>query len=273
MDSTSPKNLFKESEILPKKHLGQNFLVDKGVISQLLAAADIQKNDTVLEIGPGTGNLTLELAKIAQKVISVEKDEEMVAVLKEKIKGAGLKNIEVIQADIRSLSADKMPGQDYKLVANIPYYLTAFLIRSFLEAKNPPKAMTLVIQKEVAQRIASQPPKMNLLAASVQFYAQPKIIRYISKGSFWPVPKVDSAIIKLEVNQSPAKNNSLFFKIIKAGFLQPRKQLINNLSNGLKLDKIIISNWLKEIGISPQQRAQTLKMGDWLKLVESFKIS
>jgi 16S rRNA (adenine1518-N6/adenine1519-N6)-dimethyltransferase len=273
MDHPSPKNQLKESKILPKKYLGQNFLVDKGAITQLLAAADIQKNDIVLEIGPGTGNLTFELAKVAQKVIAVEKDKELAKLLNDELKNREIQNIEVVEADIRNIPPNKLPTKNYKLVANIPYYLTAFLIRSFLEAQNPPQDMTLVVQKEVAQRIAANPPRMNLLAASVQFYAQPKIIRYISKGSFWPKPKVDSAIIKLAVNQSPAKNLDIFFKIIKAGFSQPRKQLTNNLSNGLKFDKKVIETWLTENNISPQQRAQTLKMGDWLNLVKSFKIS
>jgi 16S rRNA (adenine1518-N6/adenine1519-N6)-dimethyltransferase len=264
------KNLLKSQEILPKKNFGQNFLVDKGAQTKFLAAANIQPEDTVLEIGPGIGNLTQELAKRAQKVITVEKDREMVKILKEQL--GEIKNVEIVQGDIRKLdlkALDLNPGS-YKVVANIPYYLTAFLIRSFLESQNPPKDMTLIIQKEVAQRICAQPPEMNLLAVSVQFYAKPKIISYIKKSSFWPIPKVDSAIIKIDIQQLTAsKDKDLFFKIIKAGFLQPRKQLLNNLSVGLKMRKEETKSWLLANSLEPSQRAETLSVESWLVLTKN----
>lgn len=258
-------------KITPKKQLGQNFLADQTAISKVLAAAEISPTDFVLEIGPGTGVLTIELAQKAQKIIAIEKDPEMIAILKEKL--TGVQNIEVVQGDIRGFDPKnyQLKPKNYKIVANIPYYLTAFLIRSFLEQECPPKDLTLVIQKEVAQRICAKPPKMNLLAVSVQFYAQPKISSYIKKTSFWPVPKVDSAIIKITLNdQIITDNKEVFFKIIHAGFAQPRKQLLNNLAGGLKMDKKSVESWLLRNNIQPTQRAETLTLENWLGLTKTY---
>ena len=164
-------------------------------------------------------------------------------------------------------------------MANIPYYITSPVIRKFLESENQPEIMVLMIQKEVAQRICSKPPKMNLLAISVQFYSNPKIISYVSKSCFWPKPKVDSAIIKLNVEkEKPKVDRKLFFKIVKAGFSHPRKQLVNNLfselvlgsENKLKLEKEKVKLWLLKNKIKPEQRAQTLEIKDWEKLAKSF---
>jgi len=149
--------------------------------------------------------------------------------------------------------------------------MTAFLIRHLLESQTPAKDITLVVQKEVARRICTKPPNMNLLAVSVQFYANPKIISYIKKSSFWPVPKVDSAIIKIDVQRLSSRINShLFFKIVKAGFCQPRKQLLNNLVNGLKMAREEVTSWLLQNNIQPTQRAQTLSVGNWLSLTKSY---
>ena len=156
-------------------------------------------------------------------------------------------------------------------MANLPFYITAPVIRKFLESKNPPKEMVLIIQKEVAQRICAKPPKMSILAVSVQFHANVKIISYISKKSFRPSPKVDSAIIKITPYQKYKKVNSKqFFKIVKAGFSHPRKQLTNNLANGLKLNKQKINNLLLKNGIKPKQRAETLFVNDWINLFNSI---
>jgi 16S rRNA (adenine1518-N6/adenine1519-N6)-dimethyltransferase len=264
------KSLLESRNALPQKKLGQHFLVDKSVIAKFLEAAQVQSSDTVLEIGPGIGNLTRELAKNAKKVIAIEKDREMVEILKTNLKDFG--NTDIIQGDIRHLDSKALniKSGGYKVVANIPYYLTAFLIRSFLESETPPKNMTLIIQKEVAQRICAKPPDMNLLAASVQFYAEPKIISYIKNSSFWPPPEIDSAIIKINIKQ-PATDidKIIFFKIIKAGFLQPRKMLLNNLSNGLKMDKETVKSWLLLNNIQPTQRAETLSLDDWIRLTDS----
>jgi len=262
------KNIFKTYRIQPLKRLGQNFLIDKTAIKKIIEAADLNSNDVVLEIGPGSGVLTKELAQRAEKVIAVEKDQRMIEILKEELKG--FNNVEVIQGDI--LKNIKFKNKKYKVVGNLPFYLSAPVIRQFLESDNPPREMVLVVQKEVGQRICAKPPKMSILAVSVQFYSQPKIISYISQRSFWPSPKVDSAIIKisLESPQKPKINRDLFFKIVKAGFSQPRKQLINNLSKGLKMDKEKAEKWLLENKIQPSQRAETLNIEEWVNLTRNY---
>jgi len=289
MDLNSKKNvraLLKKYQIRPQKHLGQNFLIDRGVARKIVEAAELNSQDIVLEIGPGIGTLTQELAKRAKKVMAVEKDRNMIAILGETLKH--LRNVKLVQADIRRLptvhtqqinSKIQIPKQ-YKIVGNLPFYLTAPVIRQFLERTEArplyarPKLMVLVVQKEVAQRICAQPPRMNLLAISVQIYAKPKIISYISRKSFWPQPEVDAAIIKLKVkNQKLKVNKNLFFKIVRAGFSQPRKQLINNLSKGLKIDKKRVAEWLIKNGIQPSQRAETLGVDDWISLTKNIKIN
>jgi len=242
------------------KHFGQNFLVNNSVVSKLVREASLKKEDIVLEIGPGTGILTKEIAKQVKKVIAVEKDPRMINILKENLRD--FKNVELIEGNI--LRFDKFPI-DYKVVANIPFYLTASLIRKLLEEKNQPKEITLIVQKEVAKRICAKPPKTNILAISVQFYALPKILSYISKRSFHPVPKVDSAIIQI-TPQKQETNPEKFFKLVKLGFSHPRKQLINNLSVGSKKEDII--PLLLKNNIKPTQRAETLSTGDWIKLIK-----
>jgi 16S rRNA (adenine1518-N6/adenine1519-N6)-dimethyltransferase len=269
------KSLFKEHGIYPSKRLGQNFLIDKGVLGKIMAAADLKVGDIILEIGPGTGILTQELAKKAGKVIAIEKDYKMVEILKETAKN--LRNVKISQGDILTVGNWGLGiGDSYRVVANLPYYIVSPVIRKFLESENPPKEMILMVQKEVAQRICSKPPHMSLLAASVQFYAKPEIISFVSKSSFWPQPKVDSAILKISNIKSAFNQrrksafNQRFFRIVKAGFAQPRKQIVNNLSKGLKIDKEKIKNWLLKNKIQPQRRAETLSIQEWLRLTKTF---
>ena len=276
MDLTSEiviRDLFKKHQLRPSKRFGQNFLIDKGVLRKIIEAANLQPEDIVLEIGPGLGALTIELAKKAGKVIAIEKDSKMIEILKETLKD--FKNVEIIQEDILTIPDSRFQIlNSYKVVANLPYYIVSPVIRKFLENEIPPNEMILMIQKEVAQRICGEPPDMSLLAVSVQFYAQPEIISFVSKESFWPQPKVDGAIIKLKVKNKKLKiDKNLFFKIVKAGFSQPRKQILNNLSKMLKLEKETIKSWLLKNNIQPQQRAETLGVKDWIKLSKSFKIN
>jgi 16S rRNA (adenine1518-N6/adenine1519-N6)-dimethyltransferase len=310
MNLTSKKdiqNLLKKSESKPSKGFGQNFLVSEKKIKEIIEAADIQPDDTIIEIGPGVGNLTQELATKAGKVIAIEKDEDMIKILKETLKDH--QNIEIIHTDILKVNLmetnisrtfpaiiiagnvlDIIDGR-YKVVANLPFYIATAIIRKFLEAQNPPELMILTVQKEVGQRICAKPPKMSLLAVSVQFYAEAKIISYISKKLFWPSPKVDSAIIKLQPKKSEVRppaiyqrsdlrrlHTDLFFKIVKAGFSQPRKQLANNLAKNLilgtngekKINKEEIENWLIKNNIKPSQRAETLTLENWLSLAKTL---
>ena len=276
MELLSPKNIkeiFAKYKAKPSKGLGQNFLIDKNVLQKVIDSADIKPNDVILEVGPGIGTLTQELAKFAEKVIAVEKDKKMIEILAETLKN--YKNIEIIHGDILKINSTnyKLPTTNYKLVANIPYYLTSPLIRKFLESENPPSEMILMLQKEVAQRICSKPPKMSLLAVSVQFYAEPKIISYVSKNCFWPAPKIDSAIIKItpyRFRESVKTKTENFFNIAKAGFSQPRKQLAGNLAKSLKIEKVKINSWLTENKINTTQRAETLSIEDWKNLVSSL---
>jgi len=269
------KKLFEKHNFSPKKFLGQNFLVSRGICRRIVETAEISKRDIVLEVGPGVGNLTVELAKKAKKVIAVEKDKKMIEILKDVLKNANVRNVKIVQGDILKLKPKTFDLKIYKLVANIPYYLTSRLVRKFLEEKIKPRLIVLTVQKEVAQRICAKPPKMNLLAVSVQFYASPKITSFISKKCFWPSPKVDSAIIKIVLPKSVpliSVGLSLFFKIVRAGFSQPRKQLVNNLSKGLGIEKIKIKRWLLIEGIKPERRAESLNIENWINLAKNYKI-
>jgi len=268
----------------PSKGLGQNFLIDKLVLDKIIESADIKPSDTILEVGPGIGTLTQALAEKAEKVIAIEKDKTMCEILKETMKaaqqgeprqGRDYKNVEIIHSDILKLNPKPYTLYPYKIVANIPYYLTSPLIRKLLEAENPPREIVLMLQKEVAQRICAKPPRMSLLAVSVQFYADAKIISYVSKNCFWPSPKVDSAIIKIVPRPDAslrAKRSNLFFKIVKAGFSQPRKQLAGNLSKILKLDREKTTAWLLKSKINPTQRSETLSISDWQNLTKTAHI-
>jgi len=265
------KQLIQRHNVYPSIKLGQNFLIDRSVIRKFLKAADLASGDLVLEIGPGIGNLTREIAKKVRKVIAIEKDPKLIRILNEELR---IKNVEVIEGDVLKIlhSTFHIP-RPFKVVANLPFYLTSPVIRQFLERWNVrPSTMTLIVQKEVAQRICSRPPKMNFLAVLVQFYGEPKIISYISKRSFWPQPKVDTAILRITQIRTDEKTDShRFFKIVSAGFSQPRKQLVNNLARKLKLDKKEIAIWLEKNKIQPAQRAETLSIKDWIALTESYQ--
>ncbi len=300
MDLTSKiviKNLLKKHKTYSSKRLGQNFLIKKLVLKKIIEAAELSPEDIVLEIGPGIGNLTQEIAKRVhpikspprqgvpkgqfnrvKKVIAVEKDKKMVEILKETLKD--FKNIEIIHADILKVldSIFQIPDSKYKVVANLPYYITSPVIRMFLESLNPPKLMILMVQKEVAERICASPPKMSLLAVSVQFYGKPEIVSLVSKKSFWPSPKVDSAILRITQIHTDRKTDShRFFEVVRAGFSHPRKQLVNNLLtldslNGVKLNKEKIKSWLLENRIKFSQRAETLSIKDWMNLTKTFPL-
>ena len=268
------KNLLREHRIYPKKRFGQNFLIDKRVLKKIIKVADLKRRDSVLEIGPGTGSLTVELAKRVKKVIAIEKDKKMVEFLKELLECWNIRNVRIMKGDILEIGNWKLEIRNsYKVVANLPYYIVPPVIRKFLENKNPPKEMILMVQKEVAQRTCAKPPNMNLLAVSVQFYSKPEIISFVSKSSFWPQPKVDSAILKIVPRKSTLLSASIrgrFFRIAKAGFSQPRKQIINNLTKGLKIDREKIKNWLLKNKIRVSQRAENLSLKDWLNLTKTF---
>lgn len=285
MDKREIKQFFQQYQRKPIKYWGQNFLIDRKFIQKIIKAAQINKKSVILEIGPGLGSLTLELAKKAKQVIAIEKDSLIYSYLQEKIKNLHLNNIILLQQDIRKTNLKIINGQlflnnqikltaNYKIVANLPFYLTAPVIRKFLESPQPPHEMILVVQKEVAQRICSQPPQLNLLALSVQFYAHVQIISSIPPQAFWPKPKVSSAIIKIKpkttIKKISPQLTQQFFTLIKAGFSHPRKQLLNNLSNKLKLNKEKTKFWLLQHHLLPSQRAESLSLKKWLILAKDF---
>lgn len=251
------KEIFKKYNIKPSKKLGQNFLVDRGVLRKIIQTAELFPKDTVLEIGPGLGILTIELAKRAKEVIAVEKDKKMCEILKDVLNVRDVRNVRIVNNDILNTKYE-LSNTKYKLVANLPYYITSPVIRRFLEIKNPPKLMILMVQKEVAQRIVAKPPRMSLLSVAVQFYSDAEIVSCVSKKSFYPQPKVDSAIIKIIPQPIPKINTEKFFKLVKKGFSSKRKMLKNNLR--------INSSILENSGLNLKARAENLSIKDWLKL-------
>ncbi len=267
------KNILKSYRFRPKKFLGQNFLIDKSVFKKIIKSSNLQKNDLVIEVGPGLGFLTNLLLKYVKKVIAVEKDKELADFLQIRFKGS--KNLKIIKEDILKLQLNSLIGSSrfYKVISNIPFYITSPLIRFFLESQPSPKLMVLMVQKEIAQRICAEPPNMSLLSVSVQFYGRPQIVAFVSKKAFWPSPKVDAAILKISQIQQPSKFLiEKFFRIVRAGFANPRKQLINNLSSNLNLEKEYVAQCLKSVKINPQTRAETLSVLDWKKLSSKIKM-
>jgi len=249
----------------PIKGLGQNFLKDNRALKKIIDSANLSEKDIVLEIGPGKGVLTKELLPRVRKVIAIEKDYRMIEYLQEKFKDS--QNLELISGDVLH-PVEHIP-YPYKVVANIPFYITAPILRMFLESKNPPEQMTLIIQKEVAQRICDK-KKMSILALSVLFYADAKIISYISKRSFSPAPKVDSAIIQIIPKKKYKTNPEDFFKVIRAGFAHPRKQLVNNFSTELKIPREKIIEIFTKNNIPEKIRAEDLDIDKWILLVSFF---
>jgi len=287
MNLASPKavkQILARHDIKPSRGLGQNFLVDRHAVRRLVVASQIQPDDTILEIGPGIGTLTQELAQRAKRIVAIEKDRRMIEILKETL--AEFPDVEIVHEDVlkfqvSSLKSQTNPkSQNYKVVANLPYYITAPIIRKFLESEEVGlqrkearlRSMAFIIQKEVAQRICAKPPDMSILAVSVQIYATPKIISFIKKSAFWPQPKVDSAILQIIPFSTPYPLDfHRFFRIVKAGFKQPRKQLVNNLSQGLNLSRQKTEAWLLQSNIQPTQRAETLSIQDWINLANMLQ--
>jgi 16S rRNA (adenine1518-N6/adenine1519-N6)-dimethyltransferase len=273
VDKTTIKNILKLNKIWSKKSLGQNFLVDKKVLATIIDNAELKLSDDVLEIGPGLGTLTRELCHKAGKVISVEKDEKCTKILKENTKDC--KNLEIINQDILEINEPKLPLKNYKLVANIPYNITGAILRKFLESKNKPYFMILMVQKEVAKKIVAEPGNMSILAVSVQFYARPELVQIVSSQAFWPKPKVDSAILKItEISPKIYRVNERdFFRCVRIGFSSPRKTLLNNLAAGYRINKERVKIILQKVNLGENIRAQELTVNDWQVLSTILKIN
>ncbi len=253
-----------------KKSLGQHFLKSKPALIVIRDASEPTPDDIILEIGPGEGTLTEILLGFATKVIVVEKDDRLIPVLEEKFKKEiQLGKLEILHKDILESDTNLLSFYDhpYKVVANIPYYITGQILRMFLEAKVQPELMVLLIQKEVAERIVAKDRKESLLSISVKAYGEPKIIKNVPRGAFTPQPNVDSAILLIEnisKNKFKEIDRDLFWKLVHAGFKHKRKQLFANLVKKFPEEKVSIA--LKELGINPKIRAEDLRLHDWLSL-------
>ena len=268
----------------PDKRLGQNFLVDPVALERVVMAAELTPQDTILEIGPGLGSLTRYLACAGRQVIAVELDGRLIPPLQEVLRPYPNVHIvkgDILQLNLRELMAPCLPqvGQDieqregYVVVANIPYYITSPLLRHLLENSLPPKRLTLTVQMEVALRICATPGEMSLLALGVQVYGQPRIAARIPAGAFYPVPQVDSAVVRVELFPQalfPAPVLKGVFRLAKAGFSQKRKMLRNALSSGLHLSASQAEELLHRASIDPTRRAETLSLDEWGKLAKIY---
>lgn len=301
--SENIKDLLNEYGLSPKKSLGQNFLLNKDIIKKIVQAGEVGNDDVVLEVGGGFGVLTEELAKKAGKVIVIEKDDKLAEYLKEKFKGN--KNVEIVHGDVLKIGSDQLAemvsrvdpsapfsnlsapsfaeysygvarrDDNYKIIANLPYQITSHFLKKFLTAENKPKSIVLMLQKEVVERILAKKGQMSLLALSVQYFGKPKKIMTVSKNNFYPKPKVDSAVIKIDVYDNKSRDakscvsDENIFKLAKAGFGQKRKQLKNNLKN-LGFGEQQAVEALKKIGLKENIRAQELGVDDWERLAETL---
>jgi 16S rRNA (adenine1518-N6/adenine1519-N6)-dimethyltransferase len=262
--------LLRRYGLRPDKRLGQNFLEAPDALESIVEAAGLQPDDTVLEVGSGTGSLTRYLAAAARRVVAVELDASLLPPLKYVL--ASARNVETIQGDILRLDPSQLVDQpDYLVVANIPYYITSAIIRHLLEHPPRPRRIVLTIQKEVAERICALPGDLSLLALSVQVYGKPKLAAIIPASAFYPAPKVDSAVLVIDIYAEPlipAPLLTMFFRLIKAGFSQKRKTLRNSLSAGLHLSPAEAEVMLRSAGIDPMRRAETLSIPEWQRLCE-----
>lgn len=257
--------------IVPKKSLGQNFMVDESALMQMADTAEVGPLDVVLEIGAGLGALTRFLGARARRVVSLEVDSRFIDPLRHQFDGQP--HVEVVQEDILQADLGRLLGEDsenYKVVANLPYYITSAIIRCLLESPTPPRLLVMTVQYEVAERLNAAPGDMSLLAVGVQFYGQPEIVARLKPGVFYPRPSVDSALVRIEPNPDgpplPTDERTRFFRIVRAGFSQPRKKLKNSLSAGLHLTSELVVNWMSKAGLDPSRRAETLSIAEWLVL-------
>lgn len=280
-DLTSPdiiQNIFKKYNFAPNKFLGQNFLIDKKVLEKIIETAQIKEGDNVIEIGPGLGVLTQALLSKGANVAAIEKDKDLIPALRENLRE--YKNYKILNDDFLTLDPEKLilgfSGKPYKIVSNIPYYITSPVLRKILSADTKPQEIVFLVQREVAERIAAEPGQMSLISVFVQFYGTPSVAGIARPESFWPKPKVESAILKTIIDKKPAlagdelKN---FWRLAKIGFSSRRKTLANNLAAGFHIKPPEVRDRLKLMGFNDKTRAQELTMENWLKLSEKARFS
>lgn len=279
--ASDPRTLLHRYGLRPRKSLGQNFLVDPTAPDRIAACADLTREDTVLEVGAGVGTLTAALTARAGRVVAVETDPQLAGVLTTEM---GLvSNLEIVHGDILALDpvallgveeATGAPAQPlwgpclphYAVVANLPYYITNAVVRHLLEARVRPSRMVLTVQREVAERMVAEPGDMSLLAVSIRFYGNPRLCLRLKRGAFYPPPKVASAAVRIDVHEAPlfpVDDVGRFFRIVRAGFAQKRKQLRNTLASELSLPAQVVAEALLGAGVDPARRAETLALAEW----------
>ncbi len=272
MDIAPIREQLRELDIRPSKALGQHFLHDSKVVRRIADLAGLTRDDLVVEIGPGLGVLTRELALRAGKVIAIELDARLAEYLRRQLAGT---NVEVVHGDALAVDyAGLTGGHPYQVVANLPYSVATAIIERLLSDPHPPERLVVMVQREVAERLAARPPDMALLSVAAQFYATPRIAFRIGAGAFVPPPKVESAVIVLERRTEtplPREEHPGFFRVVRAGFAQRRKRLANALAAGLGLPKEDVAAALVAAGIDPSRRAETLALEEWLAVYQALR--
>ncbi len=273
--------MLRRFDLKARKRLGQHFLIDGEVLKLITSAAELTPTDIILEIGPGLGILTKELARQTGWVITVELDNKLANILKQTL--ASFDNVTIINKDILRIDPATLLREPktkfapatspYKVVANLPYYITSPVLRHFLEASVKPEMMIVMVQKEVAEAIVAEPGQRSVLSISVQLYGKPRIVSYVPAQSFYPAPEVDSAILRIDLYSQPAvavADEKGFFELVRAGFTASRKQIVNSLVQGLGLSKTEVLALLGRADIVPQRRAETLTLEEWAHLWRAF---
>ena len=272
--------LLQQFSLRPRKRLGQHFLVDGDVLERILSAAEPEPEDIIIEVGPGLGILTRRLAEAVSRVIAVELDSRLVSMLKKEL--AAWPNVEIVHGDVLKTAPQQLIAggsgfsgcaPSYKVVANLPYYITSPVLRHFLRASSRPSLMVVMVQKEVGEAIAAVPGKLSILAVGVQFYARPSIVAHVPADGFYPAPKVDSLILRLDVRHKVAvevEDEDAFLDMVSCGFKSPRKQLRNSLSRALGIPAVQVAASLEKAGIEARRRAETLSMEEWRAVYWTF---
>lgn len=262
--------LLKTYDITPDKSKGQHFLIDETVVGDMLEVARVSSDDTILEIGPGVGVLTAGLVQKAGHVFAYELDDQ----LADLISSQNESNLTVIRGDVLQAALPPEAVSTYKVIANIPYNITGLIMRKLVESSPAAQSLTLLVQKEVAERISAKPGQMSVLSVAVQLHGTPRVVREVSPKAFWPAPRVDSAVVHIDMRESLAVDcdEATFMRLVKFGFAQKRKQLKNTLSNGLKITSADVEKALLASGLKATARAQELSLDEWSRLYKQFGI-